>query len=131
MSARHFLLALTSVLLAVGTAGADYVTPGTGVDWTMDDLVLHSGGVVTGGSGAYDIHQSVVISVTDRLTIAAGAHLTFVDAGGVVGLEVHGSLEGSGTPARCTWSGPVRESTTAISTKTSTRCSTSPPQPAW
>ena len=42
-----------ATLVYVTPAGADYITPGTGVDWNLDQLVTASGGVVTGGG----VHQ--------------------------------------------------------------------------
>jgi parallel beta-helix repeat protein len=94
--ARHLVLVLGLVLAAAG-AQAAYVTPGLGVDWTLDDLVANSAGVVTGGGGSYEFHDSVVITVGDRLTANAGATLTFLDTGGVIGLTVNGSFVAIGT----------------------------------
>lgn len=97
------LLVPLLLLFTHGVAWADYTTPGTGVDWTMDDLVANSGGAVTGGSGLYEVHQSVTVSVGDRLTVAAGAQLTFLDTSGTVRLEIHGGLRAVGTA-----SAPIR-----------------------
>ena len=95
------LPALCALSLLAASAAADYTTPGTGVVWTMDDLVLNSGGAVTGGAGIYEVHQTVVVAANDRLIIAPGARLTFVDSGGTIGLTVHGALAAVGTePAR-------------------------------
>jgi parallel beta-helix repeat protein len=91
------VMAVCVVALAATPAAADYITPGTGVVWTMDDLVANSGGAVTGGGGAYEVHQTVIIAANDRLTIAAGAHLTFLDAGGTMGLTIRGALSAIGT----------------------------------
>jgi parallel beta-helix repeat protein len=90
-------MAAFAVALVAAPATADYTTPGTGVDWTLDDLVVNSGGAVTGGDGAYEVHQTVIIAASDRLTIAAGAHLTFLDAAGTMGLTVRGALSAIGT----------------------------------
>jgi parallel beta-helix repeat protein len=90
------MIACAMALVAV-PAWADYITPGSGVTWTMDDLVANSGGAVTGGDGAYDVHQTVIVAANDRLTIAAGAHLTFLDAGGTIGLTIRGALSAIGT----------------------------------
>jgi parallel beta-helix repeat protein len=92
------LLVLAVILLAT-TAHAAYTTPGLGVDWTMDNLVAASAGVVTGGGGSYEVHDSVIISVSDRVTIAPGSTLTFF--GGVaVGIAVNGSLVAVGAEAQ-------------------------------
>ncbi len=42
---KLFLFVLMTYLSV--TSIAQYATPGTGVDWTFDDLVLQSNGVVT------------------------------------------------------------------------------------
>ncbi len=94
---RPICLAVFMLTLAALPTLADYTTPGTGVDWTMEQLVANAGGAVTGGGGVYQVHASVVVSMTDRLTIAPGDSLTFVDTGGTVGLEVNGSLSAVGT----------------------------------
>lgn len=80
-------------------AGADYTTPGTGVSWSMDDLVVHSGGAVTGGAGAYSLNQSLVIALNDRVTIAPGSTLTALGSPGSVGVEVRGKLTAIGSAA--------------------------------
>ena len=91
-------LVLAAILLAT-VAQAAYTTPGLGVDWTMDNLVAASGGVVTGGGGSYQVNDSVIIALSDRLTVAAGSTLTFF--GGVtVGIEVNGALVAVGSEAQ-------------------------------
>ncbi len=90
-------LAILLPLLLAAVCQAEYVTPGTGVQWTLDDLVAASGGAVTGTAGSYEVHESVVVATADRLTIAAGSSLTFLDTTGSVGLEIRGQLIGEGT----------------------------------
>ncbi|MBP6875517.1 MAG: right-handed parallel beta-helix repeat-containing protein [Candidatus Eisenbacteria bacterium] len=90
------LFAVCAIALAL-PARADYATPGSGVTWTMEDLVAHSGGAVTGGGGAYEVHQTVIVSVSDRVSIGPGERLTFLDTGGVIGLTVRGALSALGT----------------------------------
>lgn len=51
---------------------AQYITPGTGVDWTFDDLVTNSGGVVTTSSGIYFVNEDLTISTGDMLSIENG-----------------------------------------------------------
>lgn len=48
---------------------AQYETPGTGVEWTFDDLVENSSGVVTEESGLYQINADLTISENDILNI--------------------------------------------------------------
>lgn len=92
---------LLSVLLLVGAgsnpAWADFVSPGLGTVYSLDTLVGQSGGAVTGTAGTYEVHESVVISLGDRLDIAPGSRLTFLDATGTIGLEIHGGLRALGT----------------------------------
>ena len=88
---------LGSLLLCGAQAHAEYATPGLGVNWTLDDLVAHSGGAVTGAAGVYEFHDSVVITAGDRLTVAAGDALTFLDTTGAMGIAVNGSLVALGT----------------------------------
>lgn len=59
-----FILSLVS-LFAFG----QYVTPGTGVSWDLDDLVNNSGGVVTIDGGDYYINDDLTISETDTFRI--------------------------------------------------------------
>ena len=100
MSALHFIRHSALCLIVfflTAPALADYTTPGTGVDWTMDDLVANSAGAVTGTGGAYEVLASVFVAQTDRLEIAAGSTLTFVDTTGDIGLEINGILSAIGT----------------------------------
>ena len=46
---------------------AQYVTPGTGVVWDMDDLVQNSGGVVTGTSGMFTVSGNITIAPEDTI----------------------------------------------------------------
>lgn len=58
-------LVLVSFLVIVPTQMPTvkaYVTPGIGVVWNMDDLVLNSGGDVIGGSGAYQLQNDLTIT---------------------------------------------------------------------
>ncbi len=84
-------------LLSALPALADYATPGTGVAWELDDLVAQSAGAVTGGDGTYEVHESLIISPGDRLTITAGNTLIFQDTTGQIGIEVNGLFLVEGT----------------------------------
>ncbi|MEZ4386090.1 MAG: right-handed parallel beta-helix repeat-containing protein [Candidatus Krumholzibacteriia bacterium] len=101
MNAAHrlALVAIICVVYAALAGAQPYTTPGTGVDWTMDDLAAAAGFTVQGAGGAYAIHDLVTIAVNDRLTIAPGTTLTFA-AGAAVGLDVNGALEARGTAAQ-------------------------------
>ena len=76
---------------------AEYVTPGLGSVLSMDNLVSQSGGAVTGFGGVYQVNDSVVISQNDRLEIAPGQTLTFMDTTGSIGLEINGGLRALGS----------------------------------
>ena len=57
------------ILLGVTFAQAQFVTPGDGTTYTMDDLVDASGGVVTFEGDSYHIHNDLTISASDVLEI--------------------------------------------------------------
>jgi parallel beta-helix repeat protein len=89
--------ALALLTVVGGPALAEYATPGNGTTYSLDDLVAVSAGAVTGAGGAYEVHDAVVISLSDRLDIAPGSIIAFVDTAGTVGLEIHGSLVAEGS----------------------------------
>jgi len=91
------LFALVLCLLVALPALADYITPGLGSTYDMDGLVSVSSGAVTGGSGAYQVHASVIISAGDALDIAPGDQVTFMGTGGSVGFEINGKLRALGS----------------------------------
>jgi hypothetical protein len=56
-------------LFVISTINAQYSTPGTGVNWTMDDLVANSGGVaILNPDNEYEIFESLTISANDTLS---------------------------------------------------------------
>ena len=65
---RFFLVPLfiCANLMAFG----QYLTPGTGVNWTFSDLVQNSGGVVTFQDGIFTVHQNLTVSISDTLNVA-------------------------------------------------------------
>jgi hypothetical protein len=48
---------------------AQYLTPGTGVNWTFNDLVQQSGGVVTFQDGFFTVNQNLTVSLNDTLQL--------------------------------------------------------------
>ncbi len=76
---------------------ADFTTPGTGVCWTLDSLVLHSNGAVTGGGHTFHMQQSVVVNSGDTLHVLPGDSLLFAGASGSLKLKVEGTLLAVGT----------------------------------
>ncbi|MBS4032906.1 MAG: right-handed parallel beta-helix repeat-containing protein [Ignavibacterium sp.] len=76
---------------------AQYTTPNTGVNWSLDDLVTNSGGVVTGSFPNYTINQKVIVSVNDQVNVLPGSVVTFTAA--TSGFEVNGIFQAIGTAA--------------------------------
>ena len=56
---------------------AQYTTPNTGVNWSLDDLVANSGGVVTGTFPNYSISNKITVSANDRVYINPGTIVLF------------------------------------------------------
>src|SRR6218665_1125189 len=54
-----------------------YSTPGTGVSWSLADLVAHSGGIVTANGNTYTFTDSVTIATGDVLKIETDATVKF------------------------------------------------------
>jgi Secretion system C-terminal sorting domain/Right handed beta helix region len=74
---------------------AQYITPNTGVNWNLDDLVTNSGGTVTGTFPNYAINNKVTVSEQDRVYIMPGTDVTF--SGSASGFEVYGKFSAVGT----------------------------------
>ncbi|RLA97068.1 MAG: hypothetical protein DRG83_16490, partial [Deltaproteobacteria bacterium] len=66
-----------------------YETPGTGITWTMSDLVSMSGGAVDGSEGTYTINEDIIISAGDTIIVSGGDTLKFASG---TGLSVNGTL---------------------------------------
>jgi hypothetical protein len=82
---------LLLILLALISTNvyANYSTPGTGVSWSLTDLVSNSGGVVTFSGGEYFLNDTLVISQSDTVKITTNgtfrfAGLTYIDVFGVM-----------------------------------------------
>jgi hypothetical protein len=89
---------------------AQYTTPGSGVDWNMDDLVTNSAGTVTGTFPNYIINELVTVSANDKINIAPGTIVNFTTAN--AGFEVNGSFMAIGTNlAGITFTSPTHDST--------------------
>jgi parallel beta-helix repeat protein len=89
---KNFLLII--ILVSV-QAFAQYTTPNTGVNWNLDDLVINSGGVVTGTFPSYIINHKIRISPNDRLNVFAGSDVTFTSDS--AGFEILGVFKAIGT----------------------------------
>ncbi|MEJ7827006.1 MAG: hypothetical protein WKF91_02385 [Segetibacter sp.] len=73
---KSFYLLLSSFIFVSASFG-NYFTPGTGVRWTLDNLVTNSGGDVTLTSGTYNVNDTVFISAKDTLFITSNAIVKF------------------------------------------------------
>jgi len=83
------LLYLCICLLLVTASSASYVTPGTKVKLTLDNLVTNSGGAVTFNAGEYFVNDTVIVSINDTLFIGSDATVkfaagTFFDINGTI-----------------------------------------------
>ena len=74
---------------------AQYTTPNTGVNWSLDDLVTNSGGVVTGSFPNYAISAKVTIAANDRVYINPGTTVLF--SGSTSGFDIGGKFWAVGT----------------------------------
>ncbi|HEX9251298.1 MAG TPA: right-handed parallel beta-helix repeat-containing protein [Ignavibacteriaceae bacterium] len=74
---------------------AQYITPNTGVNWNLDDLVTNSGGVVTGAFPNYAISNKISVSASDRIYINPGTTVMF--SGSASGFEIYGKFLAVGT----------------------------------
>ncbi|HEX9739479.1 MAG TPA: right-handed parallel beta-helix repeat-containing protein [Ignavibacteriaceae bacterium] len=100
---------LTFILIST-ISFAQYTTPGSGVNWNLDSLVIHSGGVVTGTHPNYTIAQKVFVSANDLVWITPGSILQFTAA--TAGFEVNGIFKSEGTAdSIITFTSPVQDST--------------------
>ncbi|MEO8168131.1 MAG: right-handed parallel beta-helix repeat-containing protein [bacterium] len=88
-----FLFALFSFTFC---AFGGYTTPNTGVNWTLDSLVVRSGGTLTGTFPAYTMTDTITISANDRLAIGPGSVITVTQGAGK-GFTVFGILRAIGT----------------------------------
>jgi hypothetical protein len=70
------------LLFITGITSAEYVSPNTGRNWTLDSLVANSGGAVTFSGGIYYfIEDSITISKSDTLKILTNATVKFPSLG--------------------------------------------------
>ena len=85
---KHLLTALF-ILIGVTFAQAQFITPGDGTTYTMDNLVSISGGAVTFDGEDYLIHNDLTISTNDILEILED--LTVKTAAGKR-INIHGAI---------------------------------------
>ncbi len=81
-------------LLSSSLMFAQFTTPNTGVEWNIDDLVVNSGGVVTGAFPNYTVTAKVFVSANDKVIIPAGAVIIFTAVS--AGFEINGIFQAVG-----------------------------------
>jgi len=64
-------LILVNLILFAFIAESQYITPGTGVKWTFDDLVQNSAGTVTFDDGYYFLWDDITVSENDTLNVVS------------------------------------------------------------
>jgi parallel beta-helix repeat protein len=84
------LLAILILLFAATNAFGQYTTPGTGVNWTLDDLATNAPTAVTYSNGVYNISQNITIAANDALRIETDGTIVHVNTG--VLITVFGSF---------------------------------------
>ncbi|NCA87091.1 MAG: T9SS type A sorting domain-containing protein [Clostridia bacterium] len=74
------LIFLFVLLMPALLGRAQYITPGTGMLFTLDSLTAYSSGAVTfDPDGQYTFHQDVTLSATDTLSILTDAEINMSD----------------------------------------------------
>lgn len=76
---RKNVLLLLFLLTGLPAARAQYQTPGTGVRWTLAQLVAASGGYVTGSGAAYQFTDTIRLSARDTLDLTTNATVRVAD----------------------------------------------------
>ena len=74
---KNWLIALIFVINVVALH-AQFITPGTGVTWDLDDLVSHSEGAVSLSGGEYFINDDLIIATSDTIRIETNAIVRFL-----------------------------------------------------
>ncbi|MEO7266006.1 MAG: hypothetical protein ABIW38_13910 [Ferruginibacter sp.] len=76
---KSFLLSMIIVFSLFSNSKAGiYSTPGTGVNWNLDDMVTNSAGYLTAQPGFYQVNDTIRISVGDILNITTDATVKFL-----------------------------------------------------
>ena len=83
------LIYTLALLFVANISFANFISPGTGVKWNLDSLVVHSGGIVTFNGTEYLVNDTVFIVTNDTLSITTNAvvkyaPLTYLDVNGVL-----------------------------------------------
>jgi len=86
---KKIYYSLLLLFIGFNASAALYSSPGTGVNWTLDDLVVNSGGLVTFNGTEYVFADSVTISTGDVLRIETDATVKF---NAQVVLKINGTI---------------------------------------
>jgi len=76
---KNLIFAFVFFVIVIGIK-AQYSTPGTGVVWNMDDLVMNSSGVVTNYENGYLINNDVAVSENDTIRLTTETTVYFSEA---------------------------------------------------
>ena len=79
--AQHMkILSTTLFLFIIVISQAQYSTPGTGINWNMDSLVVHSNGAVTSlSSNNYEINEEIIIAESDVISEYSAESILIAD----------------------------------------------------
>jgi hypothetical protein len=106
---KHMKIILLLLFPISTVTFAQYTTPGTGVTWNPDSLVVYSGGTVTGSFPNYTVSNKITVSAPDEIYITPGSVLQFTNT--VSGFDVNGILKCEGTPdSIITFTSPTQDS---------------------
>ena len=103
---KLFSIVIVGLMMTAGLAilpfampnASAYTTPDATVTWTFDDLVMNSGGAVTGPfGGPYTVHESITIMPSDRLQLIGGEMVTIAPGMGIVVAGDFDGIMGSGS----------------------------------
>lgn len=72
-----FFLFLLCAICGFNNAHANYSTPGTGVNWSLGELVSNAGGTIILQNGVYFVNGNITISTNDAVSITTNASLSF------------------------------------------------------
>ena len=73
----RFLPCVLLCVLFAFKGAANYVTPGTGVKLSLNQLVSNAAGDITFSGGIYSVHDTIVISASDTLEIVTNETVQF------------------------------------------------------
>jgi len=71
------------------SAIAQYYTPGTGIHWSLDDIVVNSGGIMTFENNKYYLWNGLIISQSDTISIMTDEEVRIATG---IEIKIYGSL---------------------------------------